>query len=169
MRRDLVYFYPLPVEQVYDAFFRAANERFGKDCKTDPFKTLTFGLNFSFKYNMNGGAITAHFMPYQNGTAVDLRYSIVQAMGARYKAHARDYTQAIDGILGVQATPTQIDIQQFLDYETRTQSFSGQQPSQPMPAEQPEQELPRGGFCSNCGTPVAPEDLFCSECGNKLR
>ena len=168
MRRDLVYFYPVPTEQVYDAFYQAANQKFGKDCKTDPFKTLSFGLNFSFKYNMNGGAVTAHFMPYQNGTAVDLRYSIVQAMGARYKAHARDYTQVIDSMLGTQGTLIKLDIQQFLDYEARTPSANAQ-PPQKLPVEEPAQQVPTGYFCPDCGTPVAPDDKFCKECGSRLR
>ena len=99
MRRDLVYFYPAPMKLVYDAFYNAANQRFGKDCKADPFKTLQFGLNYSFKYNMNGGSITAHFMPYQNGIAVNLRYTIIQAFGARYQKHAQDYTAYVDGLL----------------------------------------------------------------------
>ena len=57
MRRDLVYFYPLPINQVYDAFTQGANQKFGKSCKFDPYKTLSFALNFSFKYNMNGGSL----------------------------------------------------------------------------------------------------------------
>ena len=77
MRRDLAYFYERPINEVFAAFEQAANQRFGKDCKTEPCVRLTFGLNFSMKYNMNGGSVTAHFMPYQNGTAVNLRYSIV--------------------------------------------------------------------------------------------
>lgn len=63
MRRDLFYFYPLPVQPVSDAFVQAANQRFGKQCKVEPYKTVNFGLNYSFKYNMNGGALTIHFMP----------------------------------------------------------------------------------------------------------
>ena len=70
MRRDLVYFYPCPKDAVFNAFLRTANEKFGKNCKKDPNgNSISFGLNFSFRYNMNGGACTIHFMPYQNGTA----------------------------------------------------------------------------------------------------
>ena len=122
MRRDLVYFYPAPMKLVYDAFYNAANQRFGKDCKADPFKTLQFGLNYSFKYNMNGGSITAHFMPYQNGIAVNLRYTIIQAFGARYQKHAQDYTAYVDGLLNVKGALIQLPVEQFLDYESRTPS-----------------------------------------------
>ncbi len=146
MRRDLVYFYPLPINQVYDAFTQGANQKFGKSCKFDPYKTLSFALNFSFKYNMNGGSLTAHFMPYQNGTAVDLRYTIVQAVGARYKAHARDYILFINGILRAQGTLINIPVQQFLDYEARTPSMPRQnfQPAQPQmpPQPAPQQQMP---------------------------
>ena len=54
MRRDLCYFYPVPVQPTFDAFVQAANQQFGKGCKIDAYKTISFGLNYSFKYNMNG-------------------------------------------------------------------------------------------------------------------
>lgn len=190
MRRDLAYFYPLPVNQVFDAFYRAANQKFGKQCKADPFKTIQFALNYSFKYNMNGGSITAHFMPYQNGTAVNLRYTIVQAFGARYQAHARDYTQFADGLLHTTGKPANINIQQFLDYEARTpsnmpaqgqppmqQAPQQQMPQQPMQGQQPmqrpvQQPAPQQGmgnsFCTKCGAPLAQNANFCVKCGNKI-
>ena len=31
MRRDLCYFYPVPVEPVFDAFVQAAKQKFGKN------------------------------------------------------------------------------------------------------------------------------------------
>ncbi len=172
MRRDLVYFYPVPMKLVYDAFYNAAGQKFGKNCKADPFKTLQFGLNYSFKYNMNGGSVTAHFMPFQNGTAVNLRYTIIQAFGARYKAHAQDLTKHVDGLLGTRGSMIQLNIQQFLDYEKRTPS--GVLPEQQAPVQQmpPQQQTPtqqaQPGFCTKCGTPVTPGNKFCIKCGNKL-
>lgn len=171
MRRDLVYFYPVPMKPVYDAFYNAANQKFGKECKADPFKTLQFGLSYSFKYNMNGGSVTAHFMPYQNGTAVNLRYTIVQAFGARYKKHAQDYTMYIDGLLNVRGTLIQLNIQQFLDYEARTPSGVLPQqapPQQPQPRQIPPQQASNGIVCPKCGSPAAPGSNFCTKCGNKL-
>lgn len=176
MRRDLVYFYPIPMKPVYDAFFNAARQKFGKDCKADPFKTLQFGLNYSFKYNMNGGSVTAHFMPYQNGTAVNLRYTIIQAFGARYQKHAQDLTMHVDGLLGAKGALIQLAVEQFLDYESRTPS--GVLPQQQAPVQQipqqpaseqpftPQQAQPK--FCTKCGAPVAADTNFCSKCGNKL-
>ena len=158
MRRDLAYFYERPINEVFAAFEQAANQRFGKDCKTEPCVRLTFGLNFSMKYNMNGGSVTAHFMPYQNGTAVNLRYSIVQAFGARYKAHAHDLTLFVNGILRVAGQPIQLDVDRFLDYEAGVPSVA---PAQASPALQqsgcPPQRwemlvswLPASGHCEGC-------------------
>lgn len=175
MRRDLVYFYPAPMKLVYDAFYNAANQRFGKDCKADPFKTLQFGLNYSFKYNMNGGSITAHFMPYQNGIAVNLRYTIIQAFGARYQKHAQDYTAYVDGLLNTKGALIQLPVEQFLDYESRTPS--GVLPQQMPPQQQPVQQMPpqpappqqaQPRFCTKCGAPVTVGSNFCTKCGNKL-
>ena len=95
MTRDLCYFYPCPLNAVYGAFVQTAAQKFGKDCKQTPMVSISFGLNFSMKYNMNGGACTIHFMPYQNGTAINIRYSVVQLMGARYKKHAQDLTRSL--------------------------------------------------------------------------
>ena len=117
MRRDLVYFYPCPKDAVFNAFLRTANEKFGKNCKKDPNgNSISFGLNFSFRYNMNGGACTIHFMPYQNGTAINLRYSIVQAFGARYKRHAAEMTAYANNILKATGKPMKLDVNAFLSY-----------------------------------------------------
>ena len=146
MRRDLCYFYPLPVEQVYEAFVQAANQKFGKNCRVDPCKTINFGLNFSFKYNMNGGSMTLHFMPYQNGTAINLRYTIVQAMGARYKAHARDFTMFVNGILKSQGQLIRLDVNKFLEYEANAPSVAPSEmpmTSMQMPSSQPAPQSPQ--------------------------
>ena len=105
MTRDLCYFYPCPLNAVYGAFVQTAAQKLGKDCKQTPMVSISFGLNFSMKYNMNGGACTIHFMPYQNGTAINIRYSVVQLMGARYKKHAQDLTLYANNILRANAQP----------------------------------------------------------------
>ena len=155
MRRDLAFFYPLPPEQVFNAFAQAANQRFGKSCKAEPFVKLSFGLNYSFKYNMNGGSVTAHFMPYQNGTAIDLRYSVAQLLGARYQKHAQDLTKFTDAILGMKASKIELDINQFLAYE------QGAAAAQPIPA--------AVLCCASCGRAATPGAKFCAGCGNALQ
>lgn len=180
MRRDLAFFYPLPQEQVFNAFVQAANQRFGKDCRLEPPKKLTFGLNYSFKYNMNGGSVTAHFMPYQNGTAIDLRYSVAQLLGARYQKHAQDLTTFTDAILGMKVQPIRLDINVFLAYEQgETPGLPAQEapqitPQQPAPSPSVprcgacgREALPGAKFCAGCGQPLA-QKLFCTFCGTQL-
>lgn len=163
MRRDLVFFYPMPPEPVFNAFVQAANQRFGKNCKLEPFVRLNFGLNYSFKYNMNGGSVTAHFMPYQNGTAIDLRYTVVQIAGARYKKHAQDLTQFTDSILGVRAAQIALDVNQFLAYE------QGAAPVQQITQQAPVQQKPAALLrCASCGREATPGAKFCAGCGNPL-
>ena len=181
MRRDLCYFYPIPVEPVFNAFVQAANQKFGKQCKIDAYKTVNFGLNYSFKYNMNGGALTIHFMPYNNGTAIDMRYTIVQAFGARYQKHADDVLIFVNAVLGAQAQRIQLDINEFLAYETGVSSAPlntvpvQQAPVQQAPVQQaPVQQAPvqpaaQPNFCMKCGAPVVPNAAFCIKCGFKLR
>lgn len=172
MRRDLCYFYPIPVEPVFDAFVQAARQKFGKNCKIDAYKTLSFGLDYSFRYNMNGGSLTLHFMPYNNGTAIDMHYTVVQAFGARYQKHADDVLIFVNAALGAQAQPIQLDINQFFAYETGVSYGPLNAAPQPQPfsqpVQQPPQPVPQAKFCMNCGAPIAPNTAFCTNCGKKL-
>ena len=176
MRRDLCYFYPVPVEPVFDAFVQAAKQKFGKNCKIDAYKTLSFGLDYSFRYNMNGGSLTLHFMPYNNGTAIDMHYTVVQAFGARYQKHADDVLIFVNAALGAQAQKIQIDINQFLAYESGVPSAPmnvAPQPAQhvqqrPQNAQPVQQHAPQARFCTNCGKPIMPNAAFCTNCGKKL-
>ena len=117
---------------------------------------------------MNGGAVTAHFMPYQNGTAVDLRYTIVQLVGARYKAHARDLTLYVDALLQTSGRLIQLDINQFLVYENNTPA--GEIYVQQTPPRQP-QVAPYApqALCQNCGNPMSPDAQFCAVCGQPVQ
>ncbi len=169
MRRDLCYFYPCATGDVFNAFIQAANRKFGKDCRViSEGKTLSFGLNYSFKYNMNGGSVTVHLMPYQNGTAVDLRYTIVQLAGGRYKAHARDLTLYTDGILRAKAQPISIDVNAFLSYEQNSPEIPAppvqKAPAQPVPAK----TAPADKKCPKCGRAASPSAKFCAGCGNQF-
>ena len=139
MTRDLCYFYPCPLNAVYGAFVQTAAQKLGKDCKQTPMVSISFGLNFSMKYNMNGGACTIHFMPYQNGTAINIRYSVVQLMGARYKKHAQDLTLYANNILR--------PVQQY--------------PSPQRPAQGVK-------FCTNCGKQLPADARFCTNCGKEI-
>lgn len=148
MRRDLCHFWQRDVVTVYNAYLKAAKDRFNKDCSATPFHTITIPLNFSFKYNMNGGVCTVHLIPLNGGCAVDSRYSIVQGVGARYEAHDRDLCAFVEAILGVKPQPIRIDIEEFL--KDQNKAVPVQPPvyapvPQPAPAPQtiPYQPVPR--------------------------
>jgi len=197
MRRDLFHFYPRPVQAVYAAYQQAANERFGKNCRAEPYHTLSFGLNFSFRYNMNGGACTVHLIPYQGGTAVNVRYTIVQLAGARYGAYDREFTGYVEKLLGVPAQPLQISADVFL--QPQNQAAPGAAAPQPIQAPAPTPaaaerlvlpNTPNGPaqpacppaltleptipirtirFCDQCGSRLIPGASFCDRCGGKIQ
>jgi len=119
MKRDLFHYFEADVKTVYEAYVKAAKEKFGKDCSATPYHTVSFGLNYSFKYNMNGGACHIHFIPYKTGTAVGLRYTIVQMFGARYEAHDSDMLCYVEKEIGKKATSINIDMEEFLKDSNR--------------------------------------------------
>ena len=179
MKRDLVYFYDRPLDAVFSAFVQAANQQFGKNCKIDQGKTINFALNYSFKYNMNGGSVTAHFMPYEGGVAVDLRYTIVQAFGARYKAHAADLTGYVNNLLQAAGKLIELYINLFLQYEAQTPSVGPvlvqSQQTPYVPPKASGIPCPRcsalnefgARFCVGCGLDLSNEPV-CKNCGAKL-
>lgn len=186
MRKDLFCYYPVPVANVYHAFLRTAKEQFGKNCREEiPGKVFSFGLNYSFKYNMSGGALTLHFMPYQNGTAIAMRYTVIQALGARYSRHAQDMTNYANRILGATAQMNPpLNMQTFLSYES---SQGGAQPAAANNAQPPMQNYAQPPVqnyaqapaandaqqigscsCTYCGKLLTPGAKFCVSCGNPV-
>ena len=159
MTRDLCFFYPCPLNAVYGAFVQTAAQKFGKDCKQTPMVSISFGLNFSMKYNMNGGACTIHFMPYQNGTAINIRYSVVQLMGARYKKHAPMVQPAQNAQAMPQQTPPQYQPQAAPQAAYR-------QPVQQYPS--PQRPAQGVKFCTNCGKQLPADARFCTNCGKEI-
>jgi len=170
MREDIYRYYELDQKVVFDAYVKAAAEKF--DAKPDvfPYHRIAFGMGMSFKYNMNGGACNVHFQPFENGVAVDIHYTIAQLWGARYKKHEADFQDAVTAILGVQGQERKLSPEFFenpIPYEPKAQV---QQPveSQPVtPPPQPQTAV-RPKFCSSCGSPLQPQANFCGSCGNKI-
>ena len=119
MKKDLFHYFEADVKTVYAAYVKAAKEKFGKDCSVTPYHTVSFGLNYSFKYNMNGGACHIHFIPYKTGTAVGLRYTILQMFGARYEAHDSDMIDFVEKEIGARATTINIDMEEFMKDSNR--------------------------------------------------
>ena len=190
MRRDVCYYFPTDVKSLFDAYASAAvSAPFERECKFEPYHTINFGLNFSMKYNMNGGACILHFMPLPDGAAVDIHFIIAQAFGARYEAYAADLTQRAAAILGLSPMPADIDADIFTKDENKVTAIpvAAEVPAPepvtvPAPAEAPvtvpaPEEFPAPveapapavvRFCTRCGSPVNPGDRFCTRCGNKL-
>lgn len=171
MRRDVCYFFSADVVSVYNSYMTAAtNSRFRRNCNQEPYHTISFGLNFSMKYNMNGGACTIHFIPYHGGTAVDLRFSIAQLAGARYEKYAKDLTSAAMDVLGVPAQLLSLNIDEFLKESNKVTAITAvSYPTEPpkvtfSPSNQPS----TAKICTNCGAELSDRDLFCSVCGTKV-
>ena len=174
MRRDIVYYFNADVATVYNAYLAAAKGRpFDRSCKEEPFHTISFGLNFSMKYNFNGGSCTLHFMPYQTGCAVDLRFTIAQLTGARYGAYAKELTMLVERQLGMAAATCKINVEQFLRPENQVVPGQPRMAPPPMPLPtQPQRPIPpapSGRLCPNCGCAAANDAAFCIKCGCALQ
>lgn len=173
MRRDICHFFPADVKTVYNAYLTALhNKQFRRDCREEPYHTLTFGLNFSMKYNMNGGSCIIHFIPYNGGTAVDLRFVLAQAAGARYERYDHDLTSAAVLLLGIHVQPLTLDIEEFLKEsnkvyaQNQTGTSDAQYTAPPTPPPTVSQAQTR--ICTVCGRDVAEDDMFCGYCGTKV-
>ncbi len=197
MRKDLCFTYNRDVISVYNAYLAAIRQEFSKDAEARCYHTLAFGLNLSFQYNMNGGACTVHLMPTETGTAVDVRYTVVQLVGARYAAHCHAMNRRVEAILGCAAVPAEVDIDAFLLPENQVVS-SDDPRCVPPPAEEPDAcpteapdacpteapdacpteapdacptEAPDAETealrCGVCGAPLTADARFCSQCGHR--
>ncbi len=181
MRRDICLIYQKSVKEVFDAYILAIRDRFDKECDAKPYYALTFGLNFSFKYNMNGGACTVHFMSLEQGTAVNVRYSVAQGVGARYEAHNRDLTKVVESRLGCSAQAADIDVEEFLKPENQTVYDSAYKIRSGQPTVNSQEPVPWAQVTpvpiSNTGS-VSTQNIYsaqlemnnkkCSGCGNSL-
>lgn len=170
MRRDISYTYACDVRRLYEAFLQAASKPpFERSCRQEPYHTLTFGLNFSMKYNFNGGSCTLHFAPYQNGAAVSMRFTLAQAAGARYEKYAQDLMNQVYQILGISGTLVQISVDYFLQENNKIHANSMTQPVSPasartIPAQPPKAEP--SCKCAVCGKAIDAQAKFCTHCGS---
>lgn len=189
MRRDVGFYIEAPVEQVYQAYLNAATHKpFERDCGQQPYHTISFGVNFSFKYNMNGGSCHIHLMPYGTGTAVDFRFSIAQAAGARYGKYVADLNMAMQRFLPVVPQPANFRVEDFLNPGNQVTPENLHRQTAPPPAEpDPVESTPTepatapsvsvppapvspGGmkFCVRCGNQLYPTNRFCPQCGTSV-
>lgn len=173
MRRDIGFYVEANIEQVYKAYLNAAvNKPFERSCNEEPFHTITFGLNFSMKYNMNGGSCHIHFMPCGSGTAVNIRFVIAQAVGARCERYVEDLNTAMQAFLPVVPQPASYNMDDFLKPENQITPASVAQPAAPVvaPAAAPVAApiSPAASFCASCGNALAAGSRFCSRCGKPV-
>ncbi len=126
MKRDICHYYEKDIKDVYNSYAKAVKEKFGQNCEYHNGYKMSFGLNFSFKYNMNGGACIIHFMPYKTGTAVNVRYTIAQLFGARYKAYDRDLTEFVVSFLGTNPIDIEISSEVFEQYAISNQKINSE-------------------------------------------
>lgn len=160
MKRDIFHYFPTNVQDVFNAYHQTIQTKFEKNVTATPYHTISFALGFSFRYNMNGGNCILHFMPYNNGTAVCVQYTIVQVMGARYGAHNQHILDEVEKILRVKAQNVNLTVEAFL---APTQAINA--PIQPQSTTTQSREL--ATFCTKCGIKFGENDLFCYNCGNK--
>lgn len=188
MRRDICFYYKEDVITIYNAFLSASqNPPFSRTCSQQPYHTFQFGLNYSMKYNMNGGSLTIHFMPYNNGTAVNMRFSIAQLAGAKCETFANDLAYYACSNLGLRSQFCSVPIEEFLKPEnqiTPQRTAPSPAPSAaptvpltppPVPAVsnpvqpayiQPvSQQISNTKRCKKCGATMALNAKFCTVCG----
>ena len=155
MKREYTHYFAQNVTDVFNAYYTAATQKFGKDCIADQNRTLSFRIKFSVTYNMNGGMCIVQFAPYNSGTAVTMQMTVMQLAGGRCAAFDRDLTVYVQQLLNAMAAST--------DYRKGAQAYdaAGYAPGY-------QQGATEKRFCPNCGAPTVPGTRFCSNCGNAL-
>lgn len=123
MKKDICRIFKAELISVYNAYLKAATEKYGRECIQKPFYSIEFGLNYSLQYNLIGGQCKIHFMPYNGGTAVNIRYMLEQLEEAHYDAHEKGLLEVVESQLHVKGSLDKVSFEQFLDYESwvRTQ------------------------------------------------
>lgn len=171
MRRDVGFYVEADIRQVYDAYLKAAmNPPFERSCKQEPLHTISFGINFSFKYNINGGSCNIHLMPMGAGTAVNIRFSLAQAAGARYELYANNLNAAVQRFLPVRITPANYNMDDFLRPENQlTEASAPQAIVAPQQAPAPTPQPAPAGFCTACGNGLQAGARFCGKCGAAVK
>lgn len=141
MNKSFNFYYSIDLPKLYRAYENAIKYLFKKNSSTQDPRILSFPLDFSLKYNMNGGTCNVVFSSLDfNSTRVEIKYSVLQASGARCKAHADDLINQVAQIL-----------------------------QRPNPNSDCNQEDTMKGnnmkFCTKCGKEIMEEAIICPHCG----
>ena len=120
MRNDIGFYIEADVASVYNAYLKALKgEPFRKSCNEQPYHTISFGLNPSLRFNINGGSCHIHLMPHGVGTAVNIRFTVVQAVSPRYGKYAEILNNTFMKYLPVQPHPAKYNMDDFLRPENQ--------------------------------------------------
>lgn len=99
MTKDYQFYFDADVASVFNAYHSATVQQNNNIHQSTPPHSLSFGVKFSFKYNMHGGSCSVSFVPCGNGTTVRLTIFIVQLIGARCEAYVKDLSNAAGRII----------------------------------------------------------------------
>lgn len=160
MRKDVTHFYEKPIPEVFYAYHKFIVEKMHANPRVEPFHTISSAVGM--------GAMTLHFIPYQNGTAIDIRYSLALVNGSVVEEIDYSITKEIVNFLGVAAMNIELPIEIFLDPNNQVVAQS----NIPNPAPQPAPQAPVQNefrFCPKCGAKHHIDANFCPACGNKLK
>ncbi len=189
MRNDIGFYIEADVASVYNAYLKALKgEPFRKSCNEQPYHTISFGLNPSLRFNINGGSCHIHLMPHGVGTAVNIRFTVVQAVSPRYGKYAEILNNTFMKYLPVQPHPAKYNMDDFLRPENQVVPSNVAEPAcapAPVAAEPACAPAPVAAEPACAPVPVAAEPAcapapvvaepavasaprFCGNCGAKL-
>ena len=171
MKRDLFHQYNTDIKLVYEAYLSVLKvDPFRKNPAETPYSLLSFGIGLSYKYNMNGGSVLIHFSEKDGGTLVQVRFSIVQLFGARYKAYDKLLTDLVIKHLGPQVTIGPAIEKAVNDNEPEEiiEEKPVKEQIQETKVVEESTPKPRPKFCGKCGYPLEPNGNFCGRCGAKI-
>ena len=171
MKKEICHYYPKPKEVVFLSYERAVNELLGAKIEKTPNESLIFDLEYSVKYNINGGGCHIRFAAYNGGTLVELKFVLAQATGARCGAIDSGLANLVENALGVESNAVYEGFDALVEMMNAPQPQpqmrnDPQYPPQARQGTQPPQNNCRDNFCPRCGTKFAPNDNFCTRCGS---
>ena len=118
MRRDLFHYFEADLITVFKGFKDAIQYDFKTSEEVKEYYEIKGGLPWGWfnKYNMNGGVFVVHFMPYETGTAIAIRY-VFAKFGARYGAYDQDLIRFVEKRIAIKAKDITLVMEEFLKPE----------------------------------------------------
>lgn len=171
MIRDVCYFFETDVQSLYRAYLKAAGgEQFRGECGQEAYNSFAFGLNYPDVYNISGGVCKLSFIPYKNGSAVNISVSCEEA-DAKFGKFAEDLTQEVANLLCKAAYYINIAAEEFAKENSgavQGEEAEAKTDFQNTATSKPNSQLFIPRFCTNCGNALKEGTNFCSNCGAKI-